>query len=556
MRFLNLVHNPVVKKIIEHAGLSATRRTEHSEYEHFFRCTSGRWIYNEQEQMRIRYVSFNVDALKQLATTAARANQCVEMVKIAEGSFNKIFRLTFDNGEKLIAKIPCPLSAPPRLCTASEVATMDYARNVLGVPVPHVLRWNADADASEVGTEYILMEHVQGVELYQRKQNFGKEGRAFVDNIVDIECKFTRRRFSQIGSLYYKEDVSPALQERPLYAEGEQDGDGSDRFRIGPYVEWDIWRGKRSDIRADRGPWPDALSYIKALIDIEKKWITNFAIPRQPHDTFRCSGNDNLPDTHIRLLDDFLAVLPSILPGEDLCTPVLWHNDLHAANIFVAPEGQPDISGLIDWQGISVRPLFLAAGFASCLKYDGDERIVIPPGITSISPPPGYDSLPEEEKAYMKKQLRFAAMHKYYEIRVMQRNPPYFASQTYPNIEHIIPPIYSASRTWYEGPHHLRQMLLDLHGAWEGIAPGVPYPVSWDADEIARHREEYPKLMEYEDRIAQVVKGLQLEGDGWVTNERFDDVKRRNTKIIKNWNPKELGGPYPFQDGGPSWFLS
>jgi hypothetical protein len=44
------------------------------------------------------------------------------------GSFNRIFTLKFDNGSELIAKIPFPLLTPRHLCTASEVATMDYAR--------------------------------------------------------------------------------------------------------------------------------------------------------------------------------------------------------------------------------------------------------------------------------------------------------------------------------------------------------------------------------------------------------------------------------------------
>lgn len=62
--------------------------------------------------------------------------------------------------------------------------------------------------------------------------------------------------------------------------------------------------------------------------------------------------------------------------------------------------------------------------------------------------------------------------------------------------------------------------------------------------------------MVYEERIDKMVEGLQLEGDGWMTNERYDEVARRNKKVIGGWNPKKLGGPYPFQEGGRSWFLS
>ncbi|KAF9219035.1 hypothetical protein BS17DRAFT_741410 [Gyrodon lividus] len=247
-----------------------------------------------------------------------------------------IFRLTFDNGTKLVVEILRPLSAPRRLCTASEVATMYYARNILGILVPRVLSWNADADAFEVGIEYILMEHAQGVELYQRREKFREAAMHSVAQLINIECKFARRRPSQIGSLYYKED-----------------GDGSDRFQIGPYVDWNIWRGKRNDGPADRGPWPDALSYIAALIDIEKKRLSKFAIPRGPWDVFRRSSSKNSPEAHIHMLDDSLAVLPSILPQADLCVPVLWYIDLYVVNIFVALGDQPGILGLIDWQGIA-----------------------------------------------------------------------------------------------------------------------------------------------------------------------------------------------------------
>ena len=69
-----------------------------------------------------------------------------------------------------------------------------------------------------------------------------------------MERAFVSRRFSQIGSLYYKEDVEPALQARPLYAEYAEDDDASVRFRIGPYVDWEVWRGTRTNLEADWGP--------------------------------------------------------------------------------------------------------------------------------------------------------------------------------------------------------------------------------------------------------------------------------------------------------------
>ena len=79
---------------------------------------------------------------------------------ILTDSFNKIFNLKFYNYSELIAKIPYPLLIPRHLCTASEVATIDYERTLLGLPVPKVFGWSASAERTDVGAEYILMEKV------------------------------------------------------------------------------------------------------------------------------------------------------------------------------------------------------------------------------------------------------------------------------------------------------------------------------------------------------------------------------------------------------------
>ncbi|KAF8446424.1 hypothetical protein L210DRAFT_3502028 [Boletus edulis BED1] len=511
-----------------------------SEDEHFFQYTSGRWINGEREQMRIQYVSFNV------AAAVVEADRCIKMVKTAEDVFGKYFLLTFDNGTKLVAKIPCPHMTPRHLSTLSEVATMDYAKNVLGLPVPRVLSWNAKADESEVGVEYILMEHLRGVELYEMNK-YGSKMLYFAERVADLECKFTRYRFSQIGSIYYKEH-------RPLYAEGVE-GDGSDQFRIGPCVDCDIWRGKRSLLDVDRGPWPDTLSYIKAVIEIEKKWLANFAVPRNRRDIFYRPNYEEEPDTHIRLLDKFLAVIPCILPPEEFCAPMLWHTNLQAINIFVSSEGQPDIASIVGWQGISVGPLFLQAIFAQCIRYDGDDRITIVPR-EPILPLllPDFNKYSKEEQAYLKREEKLAQLNKYYEACIIERNALFAARMTDPHMDRIVALIVSASQTWYDGTHIVRQALLDFEQDWDDIAPGEPFPISWDANEVARHRKAYPKLTEHEWRVRAVAKALHLEVDGWVTNEQYDDVTRRNKIVIKHWKSR-WGGPYSFQDGGRSWNL-
>jgi hypothetical protein len=64
---------------------------------------------------------------------------------------------------------------------------MDYARNVLGLPVPKVLDWSARAEDTDVGVEYISMEEVEGVELHQRYKNLRSEALALTSQVCTME---------------------------------------------------------------------------------------------------------------------------------------------------------------------------------------------------------------------------------------------------------------------------------------------------------------------------------------------------------------------------------
>lgn len=97
-----------------------------SEYEHFFRYTSGRWLWDEEQQLRDRYKVFNVPELQGLAARAIGSAGCVSMTKLAEGGYNKVFRLVMDDGKTVLARIPNPNAGPSFYTTASEVATMEF----------------------------------------------------------------------------------------------------------------------------------------------------------------------------------------------------------------------------------------------------------------------------------------------------------------------------------------------------------------------------------------------------------------------------------------------
>ena len=97
-------------------------------YEHFFRCTSDRWLWDEEKQLRERYVKFDVEELQRVAAESVGTRSCVAMTKLMEGGYNKASRLEMDNGAVAIARIPFPNVGQAFKGTASEVATMDLVR--------------------------------------------------------------------------------------------------------------------------------------------------------------------------------------------------------------------------------------------------------------------------------------------------------------------------------------------------------------------------------------------------------------------------------------------
>lgn len=150
-----------------------------------FRYTSGRWLINEEHQQKQRYITFNISNLcSQAAALFGPGIKCVHIIKL-EGNFNKAFLLMIDDGNKVIAKIPCPNAGTPLLIIVSEVATLKFCifskfhplptclypdclvQSYLSIRVPEVYAWSSNP-TNPVGAKYIIMEKIRGIALAER----------------------------------------------------------------------------------------------------------------------------------------------------------------------------------------------------------------------------------------------------------------------------------------------------------------------------------------------------------------------------------------------------
>lgn len=96
---------------------------------HYFNYTSGRWLQNERLQLEKRHITFNLSALQQI-TGQILGTQCVATNKVSEGMFNKVFSLKMADGKEVLARIPNPNAGHPHYVVASEVATLDFVREI------------------------------------------------------------------------------------------------------------------------------------------------------------------------------------------------------------------------------------------------------------------------------------------------------------------------------------------------------------------------------------------------------------------------------------------
>ena len=210
---------------------------------------SGR--FDENQRLKERYVRFDVQELMRAAAYAAKRDRCINISKMAEGGFNKVFLLTMDDGSEVIARIPTVIAGPRRFSTASEVATLGLARNILKLPVPAVLAYSCHME-NPVGTEYIIMERINGDSLASRWLSLStKEIKEVMTQLVKIEEKVFSFRFPASGSVYLKQDVKdvsyvcfPRSAEQPAL----------DHFCIGPIAKRQYWADEREHMAIDRGP--------------------------------------------------------------------------------------------------------------------------------------------------------------------------------------------------------------------------------------------------------------------------------------------------------------
>ncbi|KAK0112105.1 hypothetical protein ONS96_001364 [Cadophora gregata f. sp. sojae] len=520
-----------------------------------FNYTRGRFVCDEEYEMAQRQVRFDVNELARIATEAVGAKSCVSVEKYPEGVYNKAMLLTMDDGSRVVAKVPNPNAGRPHFTTASEVATMDFVRNVLGTPVPRVLAWSSTAQENPVGAEYIVMEKVPGIELERVWPSMKIADRfTLVKAIAGFQKAWTSVSFQQFGGLYYSNNLEKGTGNELLYTDANGVNVTDAKFAIGPTTARESIDYRRATIEFDRGPWKTLEDYHAAIGRREIACISQLSsLPKSP--ITLCGPGTYQPtrDRKLKALHCYLKLIKFLLPIDgSVGSSHLWHSDLHVANIFVNPSNPTEIVGIIDWQSTELAPLYCHARQPHIIDYDGPSVH----GLERPQPPKDIEKLDGNAKAKKQAQDLYLqqSLCSLYNTFTHHHNPRLYAALEFQQTTSYLL-LLLARNLLVDGEASYLSQVAELEATWDTFpnARNSTYPFTFsekerqemkaDVESVARGMEAMRSIREsigelfpeqgivradqYEDTLNALEQMKDQVMDEFASNEQEREVWRR-----------------------------
>lgn len=160
-----------------------------------------------------------------------------------------------------------------------------------GLPIPEVYAYSYTSE-NQAGTEYMLMEYVEGTDLSEVWFSLEKkEIDSFMDQLAKLESVMMSISFPAGGSIYYATDLYQLSGSEGIPLEGkdqdiplrgqvggvslEEENEGipldeqakriplqKKRFCLGPDVSIPLWYGRREEMGSFRGPCTSHFSHL------------------------------------------------------------------------------------------------------------------------------------------------------------------------------------------------------------------------------------------------------------------------------------------------------
>ncbi|KAI0316935.1 kinase-like domain-containing protein [Amylostereum chailletii] len=313
----------------------------------------------------------NLEALKD-AGSKLLGKKASGIYHIAQGGFNQVFVITFEDDSDVIARVNCSYAGqddelPPDNVAhriESEYATVITVRRRTSIPVAKMLSV-VTSTSNPVRAPYSIQSRIIGRPLHEvwpsptkpvTSKLSADQMEVLVQQVARIEGELMATTFDAIGSLI-RDGKSGDIRVGRL---------GPSREHLYPMAAHDI------------GPWTTSRAFIQASL---RRQLSRLQSRPQAWIKQRMSGN--LADSEEQAREDldyftqWYAALDKAMDKLDLSEfdpprfPfVLVHDDLEMGNILVADEDPSRVVGIVDWEGARVVPLW-ASHFANWFLGEG-----------------------------------------------------------------------------------------------------------------------------------------------------------------------------------------
>ncbi|KAJ6452285.1 kinase-like domain-containing protein [Mycena sanguinolenta] len=301
--------------------------------------------------------SFDIHALESEAARVMQKKRCIGSYPVAQGGFNTVFVLKFEDGTDVIARLAGSAFNDNAEYTEddltrsflSEVATLGFVKQHTSIPAPEV--YHFEASPNPVGARYMIMERISGHQLSTTWFTLSPQQRQqLVTQLAEIEAELLNTKFSAIGCIVDANGTvgPPGLSSTyPFAIRHPYDGPfaTSKEFLIA-----------------------HARSELDLLTEAPQEWARQRAFWSNIN-----GGFDDIPASYAiqwfqLLLDGFNALASEEFEPQHFA---LFHDDFDMKNILVSDSGT--VVGVIDWEGSRICPLWNNSRYSAFLR---DPRVL------------------------------------------------------------------------------------------------------------------------------------------------------------------------------------
>ncbi|QSS64487.1 phosphotransferase enzyme family protein [Histoplasma capsulatum] len=500
-----------------------------------FDYTNGNFLVNKNFQFERRYVKFDLDALCDVAAAAGVEASPIKAVEKMEGERkrdgnyckNPVSQLWTSSVHYRIRGSCLEI----RNCLAFHIVHQLKLPLVViqhtKVPVPEVYAWSSDP-TNPVGVEYIIIGRAPGVPIFKiwgemsqpRKLELIKQLNKFEHELSLIQlpayCSLYLRAFSRDipGYKLLGSDAGPSTSNFV-----GRSGDRS--FIMDGCQEWD---GSKLD--------PGPCEYILIVSLREMLRISGGSSPH-PGTFYQGSSLEqtNLLKSIIRLL----KLLDSHPILAQSAKPVIWHTDLHMGNIYVSPDEPSQILSLIDWQSVSMLPLFLQTRWPIFLE-----------------PPQDYArGLDFKSRSFL--TISSGWTGEAYEVSNYLENRSAYTAMSLPRVFREL--FKRCSGISEVGVIPLRACLIEIFTNWYELGFPGHCPYSFSQEEIDEHDSQF---REYEDwhKVHELArKCLDTDEDGWIPADMDITEKRQQSQEQLNMFINQMAAEKSLEEARRMWPL-